>query len=250
MNKDIKNSGPVERGTARLGFVVPVSNTNLEPDMYSTQPAGTSVHFVRAGGYDLDKVPDSEQMARFADASLEPVLRDLGAARPDVVAYGCTSATLTRGPGYDHAFCGKMHELTGVPCVTAAGALYEALVRLGTNKISFTSPYTRRLNQEGADFLATAGLDVINVAYIGRDLGNYGQSGLKPAEVFELGVSADHPEAECIVLSCTDMRAVETLDALEQHLGKPVISSNQALMHVVAGRLGLRSRVPGTLGRI
>ena len=125
MNEKTGVRATTNRGVARLGFVVPMSNTNLEPDMYSTRPPGASVHFARAGGYDLDKVPDSEQMARFADASLEPVLRDLGAARPDVVAYGCTSATLTHGPEYDHAFCRKMQELTGVPCVTAAGALYE-----------------------------------------------------------------------------------------------------------------------------
>ena len=52
------------------------------------------------------------------------------------------------------------------------------------------------------------------------------------------------------MLSCTDMRAVEVLEALEHSLGKPVVSSNQALMHIAAGRLGLQSAVPGKLGRI
>ena len=238
------------RGVARLGFVVPVSNTNLEPDMYSTHPLGASVHFARAGGYDLEKVPDSEQMAQFADSSLAPVLGDLCATRPDVVAYGCTSATLTRGPDYDREFCRKMQSIAGVPCVTAAGALIEALLQLGINTVSFTSPYTRQLNQEGADFLEAAGMEIVKVEYIGKDLDNYGQSGLKPADVFELGVRADHPEADCVVLSCTDMRAVEILDQLEEHLGKTVISSNQALMHAAAGRIGIRSRVPGKLSRV
>ena len=127
------------RGVARLGFVVPVSNTNLEPDMYSTHPLGASVHFARAGGYDLEKVPDSEQMAQFADSSLAPVLGDLCATRPDVVAYGCTSATLTRGPDYDREFCRKMQSIAGVPCVTAAGALIEALLQLGIKTVSSSS---------------------------------------------------------------------------------------------------------------
>ena len=38
------------RGLARLGIVVPVSNTNLEPDMMMLAPAGVSLHFTRAGG--------------------------------------------------------------------------------------------------------------------------------------------------------------------------------------------------------
>ena len=62
------------RGRARLGIVVPMSNTNLEPDMVMLRPPGVSLHFMRAGGYDLDAVPDSEQMRKFAMASLDEVV--------------------------------------------------------------------------------------------------------------------------------------------------------------------------------
>ena len=56
------------RGRARLGVVVPFSNTNLEPDMMMLCPPGVSVHFARAGGYDLDAVPDENQMRHYSDA--------------------------------------------------------------------------------------------------------------------------------------------------------------------------------------
>lgn len=42
-------------------------------------------------------------------------------------------------------------------------------------------------------------------------------------------VYADHPAADAIVIGCTDCRAVEVIGALERKLGKPVITSNQAL---------------------
>ena len=92
------------RGRARLGIVVPFSNTNLEPDMQMLRPSGVSLHFARAGGYDLDEVPDSEQMRQFALASLEEVMISLKATRPDMIIYGCTSATLAHGPGFDREF--------------------------------------------------------------------------------------------------------------------------------------------------
>jgi len=57
------------RGRARIGVVVPFSNTNLEPDMMMLRPLGVSLHFARANGYDLDEVPDSNQMRKFALAS-------------------------------------------------------------------------------------------------------------------------------------------------------------------------------------
>ena len=237
------------RGVARIGAIVPVSNTNFEPDMVMLRPAGVSLHFMRAGGYDLDAVPDSDQMRKFADASLEPTLAALAAAQPDVVLYGCTSATLSHGPQYDTAFQARIAALAGVPAITAAGALVEALVDLGVRRVGFCSPYTEQLNREAADYLNAAGFDVVHTTYVGTDLGNYGQGALIPDEVFALGRRADHADAEAVVLSCTDMRAVEIIDRLEDALGKPVVTSNQATMHAAIKRLGLPDRVPGGLGR-
>ncbi len=74
-------------------------------------------------------------------------------------------------------------------------------------------------------------------ADVGRALGNHEQGALTPEEVFALGSWADSPEAEALVLSCTDMRAVEVSAALESALGKPVISSNGTLMEVGLERL-------------
>jgi maleate isomerase len=229
------------RGVARIGVIVPVSNTNMEPDMQLLKPHGVSIHFARAGGYDLDQVPDSEQMRKFAAQSLEAVLADLNAAQPDVVLYGCTSATLSSGYQYDIEFCQRMEDLCGVPGITAAGALVESLIDLGISRIGFCSPYTKQLNAEAAEFLENAGISVVESAYIGSDLGNYGQGSLTPEQVLELGKKADHKDADAVVLSCTDMRSVEIASHLEQTLGKPVVTSNLAMMHVALTRLKLNS---------
>ena len=65
---------PKTRGVARLGIVVPVSNTNLEPDMHLLAPAGVSVHFARAGGYDVDEIPDATQMRNFSDSGIDDIV--------------------------------------------------------------------------------------------------------------------------------------------------------------------------------
>ena len=59
------------RGRARIGVVVPVSNSNLEPDMTMMCPPGVSAHFARAGGYDVDAVPDETQMQRYSAAAVD-----------------------------------------------------------------------------------------------------------------------------------------------------------------------------------
>ncbi|MEM7122119.1 MAG: aspartate/glutamate racemase family protein [Pseudomonadota bacterium] len=236
------------RGVARLGVVVPVSNTNLEPDMVMLRPDGVSLHFARAGGYDIDEVPDSEQMRKFADATLDEVVDGLKAALADMIVYGCTSATLSHGPAYDRAFVERIEARAGVPATTAASAVVEAARDLGVTKVGFCSPYTEQLNAEAAAFLGACGIEVVSDAYVGEDLGNYGQSALTPDDVLTLACRADSAGAEAIVLSCTDMRAVEAIDALEARLQKPVITSNQALVHTARKHLGLEGRVPGALG--
>ena len=238
------------RGRARIGVVVPVSNTNLEPDMGLLRPDGVSIHFARAGGYDLDAVPDSHQMRQFALNSLDQVIGDLSAVRPDLILYGCTSATLAHGPAFDHEFCASIKQRSGVGAATAAGALVNALTSLGVRKIAFSSPYVATLNDEAIGFLAQSGFETVSRKDVETDLGNYGQGALSPDEVYGLGKAADSAEAEALVLSCTEMRAVEAIQALERDLAKPVVTSNQALMFSAAVMLGLEPATVPSFGRL
>ena len=235
--KKVNHQIYASRGTARIGIIVPVSNTNLEPDMMLLRPEGISLHFARAGGYDLDQVPDGEQMKKFALATLDEVIDAISAARPNVILYGCTSATLAHGPVFDKEFSQRIQQRTNIPTITAAGAVVEVLQEQCITNIGFSSPYVESLNAQAIGFLADSGINTVSEAYIGEDLGNYGQGALSPEQVFDLGVRADHPNADAIVLSCTDMRAVEITDDLQNALGKPVISSNGALMRCALKRL-------------
>jgi maleate isomerase/arylmalonate decarboxylase len=218
------------RGRARLGVLVPFTNTNLEADLALLRPPGVSLHFARLGGYDRDMVPDAAQMAGLGTASLDEPLRLIAGVRPDVILYGCTSATLTHGLSFDRDLAARIHGLTGASTVTAAGAIVQALGALDVTRIGFASPYVGEINDLAVRFLSAAGFETVVRADIGRALGNYGQGELTPDEVFELALRADHPQAQALVLSCTDLRSVEAIARLETALGKPVVSSNQALL--------------------
>jgi len=93
------------------------------------------------------------------------------------------------------------------------------------------------------------GIVTVARADIGRELGNYGQSELSPDEVFDLALQADGPQVEVLVLSCTDMRSVEVIDRVEAATGKPVVTSNQAMMFCLMQALGLPAHkgLPGRL---
>ena len=227
------------RGRARIGVVVPFSNTNLEPDLMMLCPPGVSLHFARAGGYDLDAIPDERQMRRYSDAPFEEVVDSLRACRPDVMLYGCTSATLAQGPAFDVEFRRRIEARAGAPAVTAASAVIEALEDLGVERIAFGSPYVASLNDHAVSFIEAFGFRCVGRADTAAPLGNAEVAALTPEDVTALAREADREEAQAVVLSCTDMRAAEAAPAIEARLGKPVVTSNRAMMRAALKRIGI-----------
>ncbi|MEM9104903.1 MAG: Asp/Glu racemase [Pseudomonadota bacterium] len=237
------------RKRARIGVLVPYTNTNLEPDMELLRPPDTTVHFARMAGYDINEVPGSDQMAGLGASDMSDALMMISAVRPDAVIYGCTSATLTHGTGFDADLAARIRDGSGALSFTAAGSLVAALQVLAVTRVGFASPYLGEINDQAVAFLADNGIATVKCHDIGRPLGNYGQGELSPDDVFELALCADHDDAEAIVLSCTDMRSVEVIERLEQALGKPVVTSNQSMMFNLMRALGLprHERLPGKL---
>ena len=233
------------RGRARLGVLVPFTNTNLEPDLAMMAPPGMSIHIARMGGYDADETPDEHQMKGLGSAGLDEPLSLLLGAQPDVILYGCTSATLTHGPDFDRALAKRIHDVCGARTVTAAGALVSALRHIGAAQVGFASPYVPAINDMAVDFLTTEGIEVVARSEVTARLSNEGQGAMTPEAVLALGAAADFQDAEALVLSCTDMRSVEIISQLEEAAGKPVITSNQASLFAALQHLKIDDPIPG-----
>ena len=145
-----------------------------------------------------------------------------------------------------HTICKlSLKETSGADCVTAAGALVNALNVLGATNIAFASPYVPAINDDAIAFLASNGISTVSRADVDGVLDNDGQGELTLVEVAALARRADSPQADAVVLSCTDMRSVEAIASLERDLGKPVVTSNQAMMFQTAQILGLRTGPSG-----
>ncbi len=233
------------RGRARLGLLVPFTNTNLEPDMTLMSPPGISVHIARLGGYDAERIPDASQMQGLGASDIDEPLRLLMGVRPDIILYGCTSATLAHGPDFDRALAARARSVSGAETVTAAGALVSALKLLDARRVGLASPYVPAINDMAVAFLAEAGIETIQRSEVSEPLSNEEQGAMTPDEVLAAGIRADHDDADAVVLSCTDMRSVESIARLERALGKPAICSNQAMMHAALRRLGIDDPVEG-----
>jgi len=229
----------LSRSNAKIGVLVPFTNVNLEPDMQLLCPEGCTMHFERLGGYDADAIPGAEQMSGLGSSNLDESLRLISGVRPKAILYGCTSATLTHGVEFDRSLASSIAATCGSHSITAAGSLVNALRALKISRIGFSSPYVGEVNKLAMDFLASENITTVAHYEIEKELDNYGQGELTPQEVLELATKADHADVEAIVLSCTDMRSVEAIAEIESATGKPVVTSNQAMVFELCQKLGL-----------
>ena len=230
------------RKRTRIGVVVPVSNTNLEPDLYQFAPKNLSFHFVRTGGYDVDQIPDEHQMRQYSDHDSSDDVEALRHCRPELILYGCTSATLSQGPDYDQQFCQRISDTVGVPAVTAASALVEVLAALEIRYFSFTSPYVASLNNLSIEFLQHQGCRCVSRVDAPEAMSNEAVGDALPDDIFNRAIMADHVDAEALVVSCTDYRATEAAVHIEEKTGKPVITSNLALLLVAMKKLNISAK--------
>ncbi|WP_203230249.1 hypothetical protein [Segeticoccus rhizosphaerae] len=173
---------------------------------------------------------------------LLPATQQLLAPRPAVLAYACTSGSFIRGLDGEKALCAAMIEAGAPVAVTTSGALLDAITALGVERVAIATPYETAITQGLADFLSEAGRTVVG----GSELGLTSGIESVPYDVTaDLVRRADEPSAEAIVVSCTNLGTYDLIAPLEQELGKPIISANQATMWSALRLAGLPVIGPG-----
>ncbi len=70
-----------------------------------------------------------------------------------------------------------------------------------------------------------------------------------PAYWKKFALEIDRPDADAVFLSCGGIRSLEVAEEIEQAIGKPLVTSNQAQMWSCLRRSGVKDRLKG-FGRI
>lgn len=109
-------------------------------------------------------------------------------------------------------------------------------------RIAIGTPYAPVRGAVLVDFLTRKGYEVVNVVHQEMDL--FTANLQQPDFSYRLGRQAMHPQCEAILISATNIRTVEIIGSLESDTGKPVITSNQAILWAAGRRLGLDLRWP------
>jgi maleate cis-trans isomerase len=226
------------RGGKRVGLIIPSVNATIEPELAWLALPGLSFHGARV--MLRETTPEG---VRAMNAELGDAARLIASVAPDVVAFACTSGSFLDGPGALADQLALIGSIVGCPVVATSAAMIAALRHLGIRRIALATPYLDSINEAERRFFEANHIAVAAVRGLGLSGGAIRE--VPPEAVVALARSADAPDAEALFISCTDLRALETVAALEAALGKPVLTSNQVTLWGVLRALGRPTTVPG-----
>lgn len=211
---------PLEK---RVGLVILATDHTSEVDfsrMVASERVGV---YVARVAYANPTTP--ENLRRMQPALAEAAGLILSGEALDAICYSCTSASVVIGDTeVEQALqAGK----PGAPVVTPPAAAVRGLNALGARRIGVLTPYTVETSRPMADYFSAKGFEIAGFTCLGFD-DDREMARISPASLVEIAKETTPPDADALFVSCTALRAASVAAAIEQAIGRPVVTSNQA----------------------
>lgn len=227
----------------RVGMIVPSLNTIAEDDFRLFCPADVAYHVHRIR---LRKEAGRVTLESLARAYLEAgeqaeYIKDM---EPDVIAFNCTGASVGYGPGCDEALAARMTAQLGIPSTNTMVAIKEALRSMGAGSILHVCPFSDTFSRIERESLQESGLEVARTVSLDFTDAKVAAK-MAPQQIANFVRQRIDDGIGAVLLSCANVRAFEAVQELEAELGRPVVTSNQAMLWAVLKLAGWRGRVEG-----
>jgi maleate isomerase len=231
------NARPANFGLrARLGMMLPSSNTIAEPQFAAMLPAGVSMHATRLR---MSTAAHALSMLdRLEEAAL--LLEDAGVDR---IIFHCTAVSM-HAPEMPGEIRRRVAAVTPIPLTITSDALIEAFGVLGARRVVLISPYDQATNDREVAFLAHHGITVLRERGLGCASG-LEMGAVEPERWVRETLALRDPGADAYFISCTTIRSTDAIDELERELGKPVVTSNQGMLWSALRAAGIVAPLPG-----
>lgn len=218
---------------ARVGVIVPSSNTVAEMDFHTRLMPGVRIQTARVFLAATTRAAEMEML----ETHLPAAVRDTASARPDVVAFACTSGAAILGADGEDRMMARLAEETKAEAVSTSHAVATVLGRCNGARIGVITAYTDDLNEAIASSLIARGVNVASISGMGIQ-DNFAIASVTPDEIVDFAGRGFNPrETDVIFVSCTNLRAVEARARMENEFGVPVVTSNSATIDLVRERL-------------
>jgi maleate isomerase len=222
----------------RAGIIVPSGNAVAEAEIRAMLPPGVAPLFTRLALRGSSEPELIGMLSGLEDAA--KLLADAGVGK---IVFHCTAVS-TFAPHLAGDIRARIEQATGIAAFATSDAILAAVKALDMSPLTLLTPYIEPVHAREIAFLAAHGIDVVDGGCLGINT-NAEMATLAPSALFEW--VARHRPAQCggCFLSCTAIRSAGIIARLEQHLSRPVITSNQAMVWHLLQLAGISQRVGG-----
>ena len=232
---------------AKIGVIVPSTNTVVEHDLARVRPPGVTFH----SGRFLVEAPDlssDEAFLHFLDLIRETIptaIRDIMTCKPDHILMGMSAETFWGGKEGNAAFSARVAAIAGEIGITSgAAACNAALSKLGVSRIACLTPYQPAADEQVYGYFSECGLDVKRVHGL-RCESATSIADVTPETLVDVLKSLDGDDIDAIVQCGTNLSMVEVADQAERWLGKPVLAINAICLWHALRTLGINDQFVG-----
>ena len=223
----------------RIGLIALATDFNSEQDLRRMYPEGVEMFTNRVLNANPVTMENLRNMAGDISRAAAGILPTINL---DAMIYGCTSGTVANGAQNIERLIQENNP--GVPVTNPVTAALAAFEHFSAKRISILTPYTRDVNDEMADYFNKQGIEVLNIAGFGYD-NDLEMTSISPEAIAEAAISTCRDDADLLFISCTAIRTSLVIDNIEKTIGRPVVSSNQALVWHSLKLINYAGSVPG-----
>ena len=207
-----------------VGVMVPWANQAVERELADLRPKHLHWHFARLVPANLGTALDDDFLTGLIRA-VPGALAQLSRLPLAESYVACTSAGFSFGLEFAAATASAPR-----PCLSAFDAVIETLRLLNAKQVVLVTPYPISVGAKEEEAFVAEAIAVTQGYHLG-EADNYPE--ILQSTVLKAidSVSSNAIEhADAIVLSCTGWLTLEALEVAQQRYGKPVISSNLAMV--------------------
>ena len=224
---------------AKLGFILMSTDLAAESDFFDIAPNDVAIHITRLK---TDDHTTNETLSKHIEFMADAASRIQPDTKPDVISYSCTSGSIVIGEEKIKEEI-KKGAPYAIPMTLVTGVV-DALAELKVKNLVVGTPYLDEINTKEAEFLINKGFSVLNIQGLNLTKGiEFGT--VTPEYWIKFALEINEAAADAIFLSCGGIRSTEVIDRIEQKVGKPVITSNQAQMWSCLRRAGVEDKILG-----
>ena len=232
---------------AKIGVIVPSTNTVVEHDFTRVRPPGVTFH----SGRFLVEAPDlssDEAFLYFLDLIRQTIphaVRDIMTCKPDHILMGMSAETFWGGKEGNAAFSARVREIAGdIGITSGAAACNAALELLGVSRIACLTPYQPAADEQVYGYFTECGYEVKRVRGLRCDSAT-SIADVTPETLVEVLKEIDGDDIDAIVQCGTNLSMVEVADQAERWLGKPVLAINAICLWHALRTLGISDQFVG-----